>query len=440
MQLMKYILIAASLFLMGCIVVNTTFDTLPPGPYRGIFYLDGRLSQPVKPDEVAANFDLDDVNRGELPVNLELSYAADSSLHVVIINGEERIEVPNVEYERLLETAQDSITIHFPLIDAYITGYHEAGIIEGYYVDETRTGYRIPFAAFYGLGHRFTQLQKTPAADISGRWDVQFSVEDTTSSYIGIGEFTQTGNELTGTFLTTTGDYRYLEGTVQEDRFYMSTFDGAHVFLFSGKILEDGSLLGIFRSGNHYSTIWKAQRNSNAKLPDPTKQTKLVNPEASISIEAYDPNTRAALSVLDQADLSNKFKVISIMGTWCPNCMDEARFLDSLRQTVPASKVAFIGLAFEKFKDTTRAIKAINRFSESLNLGYPTYFAGSSSTAEATAHLGFLDRVRSFPTLLLVDDRNRVRYVHTGFTGPATSEYKPFTAAFAKTLQTLLDE
>ena len=437
---MKHFFVIASLFFTGCLVVNTTFDTLPPGPYRGVFYLDGRLSQPVKPDEVAANFDLDDVNRGELPINLELSFNADSSLHIVMINGEERIDVPDVQYERLMATAQDSITIRFPLIDAYITGYHEAGIIEGSYVDETRVGYRIPFAAFYGVDHRFTQLRKTPSADLSGRWDVQFSVEDTASTFIGIGEFEQKDNELRGTFLTTTGDYRYLEGTVQEDRFYMSTFDGAHVFLFSGKILEDGSLLGIFRSGNHYSTIWKAQRNPDAQLPDPTKETSLVNPEASIQIEAFDPNTMAALSVLDQANLSGKIKVISLMGTWCPNCMDEARFLDSLRQTVPAEKVAFMGLAFEKLKDTTRAVAAIKRFGESLKLGYPTYLAGSSSKAEATAHLGFLDRVRSFPTLLIVDERNRVRYVHTGFTGPATSEYKPFVSAFAKTLQTLLDE
>jgi len=234
---MKNLLLVASLLFTSCLVVNTTFDKLPPGPYRGIFYLDGRLSQTVEPDDVAANFDLEDVVRGELPINLELSYTADSSLHIVMINGEERIEVPDVSYERLMETAQDSITIRFPLIDAYITGYHEAGIIEGSYVDETRGNYRIPFAAFYGLGHRFTHLQKTPSVDLSGKWDVQFSVEDTSGLFIGIGEFEQNANELRGTFLTTTGDYRYLEGTIQEDRFYLSTFDGAHVFLFSGKVL-----------------------------------------------------------------------------------------------------------------------------------------------------------------------------------------------------------
>jgi len=440
MQDMKYLIVITGLLITGCIVVNTTFDKLPPGPYRGVFYLDGRLSQRVEPEQIAANFDLEDVNRGELPINLELSYNADSTLHVVLINGDERIEVPDVEYIRPLETAQDSITIRFPLIDAYITGYHEAGVIEGNYVDETRGSYRIPFAAFYGIGHRFTQLAKTPDADLSGRWDVQFGVEDSSSIFIGIGEFEQEGNKLRGTFMTTTGDYRYLEGTVQENRFYMSTFDGAHVFLFSGKIQEDGSLLGIFRSGNHYSTIWKAQRNEAAVLPDPTQETKVLNPDASIQLEVFDPKSMESTSVLAKAEHADKIKVISLMGTWCPNCMDEARFLDSLRTTVPADEVTFMGLAFEKFRDTTRSVAAINRFSENLNLGYPTYLAGSSVKAEATQQLGFLDKVRSFPTLLIVDERNRVRYVHTGFTGPATSEYGPFTNAFAKTLQTLIAE
>ncbi len=437
---MKYVFVIAGFFLTGCFVVNTTFDKLPPGPYRAILYLDGRLSQQVEPDEVAANFDLDDVNRGELPFNMELSYDQDGSISVVVVNGEERIEVPDVSYERLMATAQDSITIRFPWIDAYITGYHEAGIIEGTYIDETRANYRIPFAAFFGIGHRFTELKKTPTADLSGRWDVQFSVEDTASLWKGIGEFTQEGNHLEGTFLTSTGDYRYLEGTVQEDRFYMSAFDGAHVFLFSGKIKEDGSLLGIFRSGNHYSTIWKAQRNPNATLPDASQETKLLNPEASIQVEAFEPLSKKTISVLNQPSLEGKFKVISIMGSWCPNCMDEARFLDSLYATVDQNKVAFLGLAFEKYRDTTRAVKAIKRFSESLELDYPTYLAGSSVKSEATKQLGFLDRIRSFPTLLIVDERNRVRYVHTGFTGPATSEYGKFTSAFAKTLQTLVDE
>jgi len=42
--------------------------------------------------------------------------------------------------------------------------------------------------------------------------------------------FKQTKNKLTGTFLTTTGDYRYLDGIVTGDSLKLSTFDGAHAY------------------------------------------------------------------------------------------------------------------------------------------------------------------------------------------------------------------
>ncbi len=51
-----------------------------------------------------------------------------------------------------------------------------------------------------------------------------------------VGEFKQNGSELTGTFLTTTGDYRYLQGSVSGNKLYLSTFDGGHAFIFIARI------------------------------------------------------------------------------------------------------------------------------------------------------------------------------------------------------------
>lgn len=423
--------------LAGCIHVETDYDKLPPGPYRGVFYLDGRQSQRVEPDDVAADFNLRDVARDELPFNFELRYTDDNSLAVTLVNGEERIAVPDVAYERLLTTARDSVTIRFPLNDTYFTGYHEDGILEGSFVDETRDGgaYRIPVVAEHGRAHRFTELQKAPAEDLTGTWSATFGLEDGAEPYAAVAEFEQRGNELAGTFRTATGDYRYLAGTVQEDRMYLSTFDGGHVFLFSGKLQDDGTLLGLFRSGNHYQTIWSARRDPDATLPDPTAETTVLDPEASVALSAYDIATGATLDPLGTPTAAGRHKVVTLMGSWCPNCKDEALFLDSLRATVPADEVAFLGLAYERFRDTSRAVRAVERFRENLGLGYPIYLAGFADKREATERLGFLDRVRSFPTLLLLDENDRVVYTHTGFEGPATSAYRPFAEAFAKTLQ-----
>ena len=250
--------LVAAAGLGGCLVVDTTYDKLPPGPYRGVLYLDGRQSQRLDPDEVARDFAVDerfgleDVARGELPFNFEIDYADDGALRLTLVNGEERVAVPDVTFERLLDVARDSITVRFPLNDSYLTGYHESGTLEGTFVDESREGgaYAIPFAAFHGEDHRFTLLRKPPAADLTGRWAATFGLDDSTAAYPAVAEFAQSGNDLSGTFLTPTGDYRYLAGTVQGGRAYLSTFDGAHAFLFVAKLQPDSSLLGLFRSGD----------------------------------------------------------------------------------------------------------------------------------------------------------------------------------------------
>ena len=69
---------------------------------------------------------------------------------------------------------------------------------------------------------------------------------------------------------------------------------------------------------------------------------------------------------------------------------------------------------------------------------FPIYLAGTADKQAATKSLGFVEEVKSFPTILVLDRDNRVVYTHTGFAGPATSAYGDFTRAFADTLQQIL--
>ncbi|MDV7401472.1 hypothetical protein RZS08_59185, partial [Arthrospira platensis SPKY1] len=100
---------------------------------------------------------------------------------------------------------------------------YENDVLGGEWVVNYKENYRIPFVAHFGQGYRFTQLRKTPDMDLSGKWEVNFGL-DTDAPYPAVGEFRQEGNQLYGTFLTETGDYRFLEGTVQADKFYLSCF------------------------------------------------------------------------------------------------------------------------------------------------------------------------------------------------------------------------
>ena len=95
-----------------------------------------------------------------------------------------------------------------------------------------------------------------------------------------VGVFSQTGNRLTGTILTITGDYRYLDGTVQGDRFYLSAFSGSMPLLVEGRITDEGQLEGelVFARG---SSQFTGRRNPKAALPDLNKLTYLK--------EGFDP-------------------------------------------------------------------------------------------------------------------------------------------------------
>ncbi|MEM9884513.1 MAG: TlpA disulfide reductase family protein [Bacteroidota bacterium] len=419
--------------LQACVVIDNQYTAVPPGIWRATLKLDGGLN-PIK-EEVIADVRYEDINQGELPFNFEVIYEDESNFYIEFINGEERIKAEDITYGRNRATGRDSIVINFPVFDSYITAFYEEDVIEGKWVVNNKENYSIPFVAFHGKDYRFTELKKEPAADISGNWKVSFGIE-TEATYPAIGEFKQEGNYLSGTFRTETGDYRFLEGTVQDNKVYLSCFDGAHAFLFEAKILEDSTMIGAFRSGTHYKTLWEAERDADFKLSDADSLTYLK--------EGYDDfdftfENTAGESV-SLADYGDKVKLIQIFGTWCPNCRDETNFLVDYLDKNPNENLAVIGLAFEKHRDREKAVAAIQRFKEQLNVDYDLLLAGYSNKSEASAALPMLNKVISYPTMIFIDQNNQVRRIHTGFAGPATSKYKDFVADFDAFVQQLLKE
>src|SRR5690606_4982189 len=93
---------------------------------------------------------------------------------------------------------------------------------------------QLPFSAVEDVPYRFqpgprieNELEKSPP--IAGRWKVRF--EKSKDPAIGIFRKSDDGG-IEGTFLTTTGDYRFLAGDYESGRLRLSSFDGAHAFLF----------------------------------------------------------------------------------------------------------------------------------------------------------------------------------------------------------------
>ncbi len=442
-RILSILVVTTIAIVSGCFVAENPYTGLAPGYWRAILTLDPLAASATKgvvtTDEEMPNR-VDQIVEGELPFNFEVKYTDETKFYIEIINGKERIRVDDIAIGFDKRIAKDTIFINFPVFDSYIRGIFYENIIEGEWVVNNRgEDYRIPLVARQGLAHRFTKMKEPPAADVTGRWEVTFEPgQGETEPFKGIGEFVQEGNTLRGTFLTETGDHRFLDGTVQGDKLYLSAFDGSHAYLFEAKIQADGTLFGTWYSGKHYKTTWTARRNSEFKLTAPHQLTFLKEGYDTFTFAFENPEGK--MVSLDDPQYRGKVKIVQIMGTWCPNCRDETEFLLNYLQKNPSDQLAIVALAFERHRDKERAMAAIRRYKEFFGMDYEILLAGTSDKEEASRVLPMLNRVISFPTMIILDKRNNVRQIHTGFFGPATSEYETFRRNFQSFIQELLTE
>jgi thiol-disulfide isomerase/thioredoxin len=275
------------------------------------------------------------------------------------------------------------------------------------------------------------------SAAFTGRWSVDFNSSDD----LAVGTFTVDDYQLaSGTFLTTTGDYRYLAGRVDGNLMRLSTFDGAHAFLFHARMLDDGSIEGDFWSGNWYHETWTAVRDNDAKLPDAFEQT-VITDEAALGemvFKGLDSTPTRVLDLLDQSGA--KARVIEVFGSWCPNCGDAGRELVSLKEKY-GDDLGIVGLAFELTDDFDRSVTQVKRHHEHIGSDWPILIAGLNDKEEATKTLAVLDKVRSYPTLIFLNQANEVAGVYTGFSGPATGDaYTEQRLRFEALIEGLIEE
>ena len=367
----------------------------------------------------------------QLPFEFTLSQNEEGGYVMQAFNAEEVVTIDEFTFNG------DSINIRMPVFEGHITGTYTTDRISGEFIEESKER-RVPFVATYGKQDRFT-VNEDAAVNLSGIWETYFDV-NTEDEYAAKGIFMQNGNRLKGTFRTKTGDYRYLDGVVTGDSMKLSAFDGSHVFLFLAEV-TDSTLNGKFYSGNHSVEEFMAARNEAFELPDSNELTYLR--------EGYDkfdftfPNSDGEMVGLDDPMFKDKAVLVQIMGTWCPNCLDETRFYVDFVKNNPDLDLQLVGLAFEYAKTEEKAFEGIQRLQEREDVPYPILLAqyGTSNKQKANEKLPMLNHILSYPTTIYIDKSGEVRKIHTGFNGPATGEkFIEFKEEFNKTIQELTSE
>jgi len=365
----------------------------------------------------------------ELPFLFE--WNANNTL--TIINAEERILVDDIVMEA------DSITIKHPVFEGVFKGVFSEDLITGDFIKPSLDRI-VPFKMSYGNTTRF-ETKKSVKDNVGGNWEMVFSAHSEEDRYIAKGTFTQTEDQkVVGTIRTTTGDYRYLEGVMDGKTLKLSTFDGAHAFLFEAEV-KDSLLFGFFYSGNHWKEPFSGVRNESYELPDANELTFLKEGYERFDFSFSD--TEGKIVSMSDDLFKDKVVVVQIMGTWCPNCLEETQYYTQYLKENPSNEIQFVSLAFEYAKTKEKAINSVNRLIKAVGVPYPILIAqyGTSDKGKANDKLPMLNHVLSYPTTIFIDKKGAVRKIHTGFNGKATGEsYTQFVTEFESFLELLASE
>jgi peroxiredoxin len=402
-----------ALVLLFCALLACAGDSTGPplGIYRGVLSVAG----------------------GDLPFGIELARENDDAV-AYLINGPERVRATNVQLDG------DQLTIQMP-------GYQhrlEARFIDGRYEGALHllrprgVIKDVRFVGMPGENWRFFPKPDAAPADFSGRWALTFR-DDKGGESSAIAELSQRGHEVTGTVLRPSGDDRFIAGEARGDTLFLSRFDGGSAYLYLARLRSDGVLAGDFHTGGGSHETFYGRRDPAAKLDDPAGKTALKPgvEQLEFSFPDLDGNTQ---TYPDERH-AGKVVLITVGGSWCPNCHDEAVFLKELLASRHDRGLEVIQLMFEHTPDFASASSAARAFAERYSIDYPVLIAGTTSDDDVLKKLPQLAAFMAYPTLFVIDRHGRVRTIHTGFSGPATgSHYEEQSRELSALIDTLLEE
>lgn len=315
----------------------------------------------------------------------------------------------------------DTIVYQFPAQDAEWRVAFEKDFSEarGWWVNYNK---KVPVR--YPI-HLHNSILKLPELvlnqfNTSGKWRVVFN-PGTQNEEVLVGLFEQKiGNLVTGSFLSETGDYRYLHGYISGNNLHLQTYTGYWAFVVDATLQSADQMTGNFYSGASYNAPFEAFRDSTVQLRDQSSLTYLIKRDEPLVLQDLIKMNGRKESI--DFSSQNELTLIQIMGTWCPNCLDETQLLKELQASYGSKGLKVLALAFEVGSDTKKQRNRLKQWIKSMKVSYPVYLAGTSSKDAASARFPMLNGIMSFPTSILVDKQGKIIAIHTGFSGPATGE------------------
>lgn len=214
----------------------------------------------------------------------------------------------------------------------------------------------------------------------------------------------------TGTVLTKYGDYRYLYSEDKTTPIRLYGHDGAFALQVQLKDTNPITSVNIL-SSDSYHKKFLARSTDNLLIESDTKiiDEKLVFSKKDLNGEIIN------------LDKIKGIKLIQIFGSWCPNCIDEAKFIKEL---YPDGEFpfSFITLAFERTYDDEKAKLSIKKVKKHFGFKHPFILMSSDPESKPWQELNLKTKISTFPSLIILNSHNKIIDLHSGFSGPATGE------------------
>jgi thiol-disulfide isomerase/thioredoxin len=349
------------------------------------------------------------VNRVAVPFQIEID-GEGPEVHSYFFNGEDRVNGSNSGAFQ-----NGSLVLNF---DSYATKL-EATLKDGALIGSYGgAGTAYPFRAKRHDSSPVIADQQVP--DISGLWEIQVKSPKGESAWRFV--VNQAGAKIDAAILRIDGDTGTLSGNYKNGKFVLSHFTGERPFYVEVTPQPDRSLqlqISSFHDTQNLIALRPVDARAKHLAPpdDPTQHTKLKDPSQPLRFRFPDVNGRV-FSNTDQ-QFEGKVVIVNVSGSWCPNCHDEAPFLEELYRKYHGLGLEIVALDFEP-AEQLQSLSRVRAFIKRYGIEYTYLIAGEPSQLDEK--IPQAENLNAWPTTFFIGRNGLVRTIHTGFTGRESGE------------------
>ena len=338
------------------------------------------------------------VNGLKVPFRMEFAGGRGS-----FFNGDEKVTSTGGRFEN------GSLVLNFDHYGTELEATLKDGVLEGTY---GRKGREYPFRAQPAVA---AAAVEGSVPSIDGMWEIEVKSPKGESAWKFIVR--QKGAEVSAAILRIDGDTGALTGRYADGKFVLSHFSGARPAVLEVTPQADGSLQVVQNGKSKYVAYRPeaARAKGLAEPSDPMHFTRMQNPDEPLRFSFPDLNGRVVSNT--DARFQGKVVIVSIMGSWCPNCHDEAPFLVDLYRKYHDKGLEIVALSFEE-GDQLRDPQRLRAFIAHYGIKYTVLVPGEPG--QLNEKLPQAVNLNSWPTTFFIGRDGRVRNVHAGFAGRAS--------------------